>query len=167
MLVEKPNGGSVWYFQATNLSDTMLALVLERERKYLSKIRLVIIRNLPRRGHLYYSAFGLSEARKQCQQVFKTSIVEYSFECDVLSRLEIFIRFVIGLDRELALLQTDTTTIRTRQQLSRADQNFRLKKKKRTLNLSESDLISIGNKANQTPLKSCQCREIEDKSGYI
>ncbi len=33
--------------------------------------------------------------------------------------------------------------------------------------MSESDLISIGNKANQTPLKSCQCRESEDKSGYI
>lgn len=98
--------------------------------------------------HLYYSAFGLSEARKQCQLVYLRLRIEYSFECDVLSRLEIFIRFVIGLDRELALLQTDTTTIRTRQQLSRADQNFRLKKikNKRTWNLSESDLISIGKK---------------------
>jgi hypothetical protein len=38
MLVEKPNGGSV-YFQATNLSDTMLALVLERKISLQNKAR--------------------------------------------------------------------------------------------------------------------------------
>jgi hypothetical protein len=69
MLVEKPNGGSV-YFQATNLSDTMLALVLERERKYLKEARHHP--EFTTKRHLYYSAFGLSEARRQCQLVFKT-----------------------------------------------------------------------------------------------
>jgi hypothetical protein len=125
MLVEKPNGGSV-YFQATNLSDTMLALVLERKISLQNKARHHTEFTTKRPPLLFRIRF----IRSSITMPASTSIVEYRFECDVLSRLEIFIRFVIGLDRELALLQTDTTTIRTRQQLSRADQNFRFEKEK-------------------------------------